>query len=140
MDFNSEGVMLLTNDGKLGEKVFKSRKITKTYLVKVKGHPTSAELDFLETGIFTGEGVVRFKSYSVDQELKSKSWLKLEVTEGSNLNLIEILNRKGLRVDRIIRSAIGHIDLSGLDEGEFRYLKKSDFERLLKSEGDQKLN
>ncbi|MBI3542154.1 MAG: rRNA pseudouridine synthase [Deltaproteobacteria bacterium] len=131
LDYNSEGLLLLTNDGTLAERILKARELPKVYMVKVKGHPTDRDLDFLKRGFFTAEGVVRFASYGVEQALKSKSWIKLEVTEGSRLDLREMLNHKGLLVDRIVRTAIGSVSIQGLEPGEYRFLKRTDFERLL---------
>jgi pseudouridine synthase len=131
LDFNSEGLLLLTNDGKLAEKIFKARELPKTYMLKIKGHPAKEDLDFLKKGVFTAEGVARFAAVDIDLALRNKSWLKVDVIEGAKLDLRELFNRRGLMVDRIVRSAIGHITLRGLEPGEFRFLKRSDFERLL---------
>ncbi|MBI2605533.1 MAG: rRNA pseudouridine synthase [Deltaproteobacteria bacterium] len=131
LDFNSEGLILLTNDGELAERIFKSRDLPKTYMIKVKGHPSPEDLGFLKKGFFTREGVLRFLSYGVDKALRSKSWLKLQVAEGSKLDIRELFNRKGLMVDGIIRSGIGHIGLKDMEPGEFRFLTKKDFERLV---------
>lgn len=131
MDYNSEGLLLLTNDGDLSEKIIKSRAVPKVYMVKTKGHPQPKDLEFLKRGIFTAEGVVRFSSFGVEQQLKNKSWLKLEVTEGSRLDLRELLNHRGLLVDRIVRTAIGPLSIKGLRPGQYRYFKRQDFEKLL---------
>lgn len=131
MDFNTEGLMLLTNDGDLAEKISKSRDITKTYMIKVKGHPTKEALTFLKKGVFTRDGVLRFADYGVDSKLKNKSWLKVVVSEGAKLDIKEIFNRRGLMVDRIVRSHIGQITIEHLTPGEYEFLRKKDFERLL---------
>lgn len=131
MDFNSEGLLLLTNDGKIAEKIQKARGIPRVYMIKIKGHPTEKDLDFLKRGIFTAEGVVRVASMGVEQALKNKSWLKLEVTEGASLDLRELLNHRGLLVDRIVRTAIGSVTIQGLEPGDFRFMKRQDFERLI---------
>lgn len=131
LDYNSEGLIILTNDGDLADKIVKARGLPKVYMVKVKGHPKDAELDFLKRGFFSADGVVRFASYGVEQSLRSKSWLKLEVVEGSKLDLRELLNHKGLLVDRIIRTAIGSLSIKGLNPGEYKLLKRADVEKLL---------
>lgn len=134
MDYNSEGLMLLTNDGAMGEKIMKARGLPRLYMVKIKGHPTERDLDFLKRGIFTAEGVVRVGAMGVEQALKNKSWLRLEVTQGANLDLRELLNHRGLLVDRIVRTAIGHISIKGIEPGEFRFFKRQDFERLVSTD------
>lgn len=131
LDFNSEGLLLLTNDGELANKISKNKKITKIYLLKIKGHPPKDQLDSLKKGFFTPNGVLRFSNYEVTSKLRNKSWLKLEVSQGSQLDIKELFNRKGLLVDRIVRSAIGSIELKDLEPGEYNFLKKSDFLRLI---------
>lgn len=131
LDYNSEGLILLTNDGDLADKITKAHTLPRIYMVKIKGHPTEKELDFLKRGIFSADGVVRFASYGVEQTLKSKSWLKLEVVDGSKLDLRNLLNHRGLLVDRIIRTGIGHMSAQGLKPGEYRFTKRADFEKLL---------
>ncbi len=130
MDFNSEGLMLLTNDGALSEKILKARELPKVFLIKIKGHPSEADLEFLKQGFFTRSGVLRFSSFGVDQSLRSKSWLRLEVTEGAKLDIKEIFNRKGMMVDRIIRSAVGHLTTDGMEPGEYKFLSRKEFEKL----------
>lgn len=134
MDYNSEGLILLTNDGVLAEKITKARGLSRLYMVKIKGHPTERDLDFLKRGIFTADGVVRIGAMGVEQALRSKSWLRLEVTQGAHLDLRELLNHRGLLVDRIVRTAIGHISIKGIEQGEFRFFKRQDFERLVNPE------
>jgi 23S rRNA pseudouridine2605 synthase len=130
MDFNSEGLILLTNDGELHEKIFKARNVPRVYMLKIKGHPTQEDLEFLKNGIFTAQGVVRFAAYNLEQALRNKSWLKLEVIEGANLDIRELLNMRGIMVDRIVRTAIGNISSKGLEPGQYRVLKRRDFEAL----------
>ncbi len=130
LDFNSEGVLLMTNDGDLLNRIVKNRNLPKIYMVKVKGHPLKKDLDFLREGIFTDNGVVRILDLDVDHSLKNKSWIKLEVTQGSNLDLRELLNQRNIYVDRIVRSAVGNLSIKGLFPGEYELVKKSDFEAL----------
>lgn len=132
LSYNSEGLILLTNDGEMVERVVKKKDLVKTYMVKVKGRPSDRDLERLRGGIFTQEGVVRFAKVDFDLELRNKSWIKLDVVEGSNLDLRELLNHRGLMVDRIVRSGIGSIDLTGLEPGEYKVMTKKDFEALLK--------
>ncbi len=131
MDYNTEGIILLTNDGDLAEKILKSREINKTYMIKVKGHPTEESLAFLKKGVFTRDGVLRFADFGVDAKLKNKSWLKVVVSEGAKLDIKEIFNRRGLMVDRIVRTHVGHLTIEHLAAGEYEFLRKKDFERLL---------
>lgn len=131
LDFTSEGLLLLTNDGALAEKIVKMKGLPKVYRVKIKGHSTDDELAFLKRGIVTREGVVKIKSARVDKQLESKSWIELLVTEGSNLNLRELLNQRELMVDRIMRYSIGNITVEGMKPGDFAIVKKKDFEALL---------
>ncbi len=131
MDFNTEGLLLMTNDGDIAEKILKSHDIAKTYQIKVKGHPTPENLAFLKKGVFTRNGVLRFSDFAIDQKLKNKSWIKCVVTEGAKHDIKEIFNRKGLMVDRIVRTGVGGISIEGMSPGDYEFLRKKDFERLL---------
>lgn len=131
MDFTSEGLLLLTNDGELLNKIQKKKNLVKTYDVKVKGHPTLEEIARLKKGIFSEDGVVLFENIQVKEKLQNKTWLSLHVKQGSHLNLRELLNHRGFLVDRIVRSKIGDLSIKGLAPGEYKLLKRANFESLL---------
>jgi 23S rRNA pseudouridine2605 synthase len=137
MDFNSEGLLLLTNDGDMANKLFRARRLPKTYHLKIKGHFRPEELEFLRDGIYTQEGVVRFRKITLDEKLRNKTWLGLQVIEGASLDLREILNHRGLLVDRIVRTKIGDMAMGELAPDDFRLVKKEEFEALL-NEGAEK--
>jgi pseudouridine synthase len=131
LDYNSEGILLLTNNGELAEKIFKSKETTKSYLIKVKGHPTLSDLDFLKKGIYTKQGILKVQNIEITQNLKNKTWIKLDIFEGANLDLRELLNRKKLMVDKIIKYSIGQLSIEGLKPGQYKFLTKKEFEKAL---------
>lgn len=133
LDFNTEGLVLLTNDGNLANKISKQQGLLQTFRVKVKGRPKFSDLEFLKRGLFTRDGVIRFQSYMIANLLKHKTWLELRIVEGAHLNFREILNRKGLMVDRIIRTSIGGISIHRLGVGQYKLLRRKDFEALVHS-------
>ncbi len=127
LDYNSEGLIILTNDGRIAEKIAKNKTLTRTYHLKIKEFPEFEDLKKLErTGIFTSEGVLRFKRIKVLEKLRSKTWLEVEISEGYQLDIREMFNRKGMMVDKIIRYSIGNINVRGLVAGTYKPIDKAD--------------
>ncbi|OFZ82612.1 MAG: hypothetical protein A2583_07890 [Bdellovibrionales bacterium RIFOXYD1_FULL_53_11] len=131
MDYNSEGLMLLTNDGAMAEKIQKSRSIPRVYHIKVKGHPEPAAISRVMRGGRIGEHLVRPNSVKVVEELASKSFVEVVLTEQSASDVKALFETRGFLVERVIRTSIGHITLKGLKPGHFRYLKKVQLEALI---------
>jgi 23S rRNA pseudouridine2605 synthase len=130
LDYSSEGMLLLTNDGDLVNKLFRAKTLPKTYNIKAKGHFAASDMDGLKEGIFTQEGVLRFNTITLDSKLDNKTWISLEVTEGASLDIREILNHRGILVDRIVRTAIGSLKMGDMEPGEFRFATAADFQKL----------
>jgi 23S rRNA pseudouridine2605 synthase len=134
LDFNSEGLILLTNDGAFAEKLQKRDDIPRVYSVKVKGHPDSEALSRLGKGARLGEEKARFvKPHSVrmKQSLANKSVIEIVILGGGAIDIKQLFEFKGFLVERIVRTSIGHLTLKGLLPGHFRYLKPSQAEALL---------
>jgi 23S rRNA pseudouridine2605 synthase len=134
LDFMSEGLLLLTNDGDFADKVQKRDDIPRVYWVKVKGHPQQEMIDNLAKGARLGEDrkrLVKPHSLRVVQALQNKSIIEV-VTLGSGVfDVKNLFIVKGFLVDKITRTAIGHITLKSLPVGEFRFLKSSQVLALL---------
>lgn len=134
LDFMSEGLILLTNDGEFADQVQKRDDIPRVYSVKVKGHPSDEALANLAKGARVGEDRKRLvKPYSIRvvQALESKSIVEV-ITLGSGVfDLKSLFAVKGFLVDKIVRTAIGHITLKALPPGHYRFLKSSQVQALL---------
>ncbi|MBL7714654.1 MAG: rRNA pseudouridine synthase [Bdellovibrionales bacterium] len=132
LDFSSEGLLLLTNDGSIAEKIQKSEKIPRVYHVKVAGHPNPDMLSRLESGVRVADRLVKPHSIHLHEDLSSKTRVEVVIL-GSGGDVRALFEMRGFRVDRIVRTAIGHVTLHGLEAGAYRFLKKSQMEAIVET-------
>ena len=119
LDFNSEGLLLLTNDGTLARELeHPSRGWRRRYRVRVRGTPEERALAALGQGI-TVDGV-RYGPIEahLDRQNRQNAWLTVALTEGRNREVRIVLAHLGLPVSRLIRTAYGPFQLGGLARGE----------------------
>ena len=131
LDFNSEGILLLTNDGAFAEKIQKHDDIPRVYHVKVKGHPDAEMISRVARGAKMDKGFVKPHTVRVSEELTSKAFVEVVMMGGGATDIQAMFENKGFLVDRVIRSAIGHINLAGLPPGDYKLLKASAMQALL---------
>ena len=125
LDFNSEGLILLTNDGELARKLeLPDTGWTRRYRVRVHGRVEPERLAELAKGI-TVEGV-RYGPIeaALDREQGTNAWLTLGLKEGKNREVRRIMEHLGLPVMRLIRVAYGPFQLGQLGEGEISEVQK----------------
>jgi 23S rRNA pseudouridine2605 synthase len=119
LDFNTEGLLLLTNDGEIARRMeIPSSGWTRVYRVRLFGKVTQADLDKLATGI-TIAGV-KYGPIVADLE-RSKgmhSWATVSLKEGKNREIKRVMEGLGLKVSRLIRTAYGPFQLGQLAEGQ----------------------
>lgn len=134
LDEDSEGLLLLTNDGDLANKLMHPRYgVEKTYLVQVAGSPTRDDLAKLLDGVFLAEGKVRAK---VARRLKSQgqsTWLRIVLNEGKNREIRRMLAKLGHKVLRLRRVSLGPVQLDRLPKGKSRKLSLKEIEWLRKT-------
>ncbi|MCF8485899.1 MAG: pseudouridine synthase [Rhodobacteraceae bacterium] len=119
LDLNSEGLLLLTNDGALKRQLeLPSTGWLRKYRVRVKGNPTDPELEPLRRGI-TVEGE-RFLPMEVvlDRHQGSNAWLTVGLREGKNREIRRAINAIGMIVNRLIRISYGPFRLNDMKPGE----------------------
>ncbi len=134
LDFNSEGLILLTNDGEFAQKLQKIEDLVRVYSVKIKGSPDAEMLKRLERGTRSnGPHEKGFKPHSikVKQYLQSKTVIEVVLLGGGAFNLKSLFDTRGFLVEKIVRTAIGQLTLRGLLPGELRFLKPSQAQSLL---------
>lgn len=142
LDWDSEGLLILTNDGDFANRVMHPREeIPKTYLVKLNGQPTEVELEKLKRGVSIIGGKVAAKS--VERVRKTgasseKSWLKIVITEGKNRQIRKMFEKIGYDVEKLQRIAIGGLELRGLDRGEWVMIPKKQMEKIFHSQDEAK--
>ncbi len=131
LDFNSEGLIFLTNDGDFAEKLQRRDDIPRVYQIKVRGHLDAEMVKRLQKGARIGNRMVRPHSVRVKQELNSKTFVELVILGSGAHDIKSMVEFKGFLVERITRTAIGHLTLKGLIPGHYRLLKKSQADALL---------
>jgi 23S rRNA pseudouridine2457 synthase len=142
LDFDSEGLLLLTDDGGLANRLTDPRhKTEKSYLVQVEGIPSEAQLRQLQQGIQLNDGVtlpaktrlleamptwlwprdppIRFRKTVAD------AWIELIISEGRNRQVRRMTAAIGLPTLRLIRVSIGDTKLEGLSPGRHRVVERS---------------
>jgi 23S rRNA pseudouridine2605 synthase len=131
LDLNSEGLIFLTNDGELANRLTHPRYgVEKTYRVLVAGQPTAEALEQLRRGIHLAEGVARVARVKVVQKQRQSSALEMVLDEGRNREIRRALARVGHKVLRLTRVAIGPLRLGKLKPGEFRRLSAEEVGQL----------
>lgn len=131
LDFTSEGLLLLTNDGKFAEELQRRDDIPKVYHVKVKGHPDAEMLSRLERGMKIENRFVKPFSVRVRDEYTQKALVEIVMLGSGAFDVKSYCESKGYLVEKITRASIGHLTLHGMKASEYRLLKKSQVEALL---------
>ena len=136
LDADSEGLLLLTDDGALAHRLTDPRhKQPKTYVVQVEGDPAPAQLDALRAGVVLNDGPTRpAQVHQIDppawiwprhppvraRKTVPDAWLELTIREGRNRQVRRMTAAVGLPTLRLIRTRIGRWSLDGLAPGETR--------------------
>ena len=136
LDTDSEGLLLLTDDGAVQARIANPRhKLAKTYWAQVEGSPTEAALAALRVGVDLGDFVTKPAGARLIDEPRDlwprdppiryrakipTAWVELTLREGKNRQVRRMTARVGFPTLRLVRVAIGNIDLTGLAPGEWR--------------------
>jgi 23S rRNA pseudouridine2605 synthase len=131
LDEASEGLLLLTNDGDLANRLMHPRfGVEKTYLVQVAGRPTRDDLLRLLKGVWLSEGHVRARHVKRIKNQGESTWLRIVLSEGKNREIRRMLARLGHKVMRLQRVAIGPVPIGRLASGKARRLTAAELEAL----------
>lgn len=134
LDYDSEGLVLLTNDGDLAYRVtHPSFKLPKRYVVQVKGKITMDAVYRLRTGVILEEGRTQAAQVEVLQPVEDNSVLSITITEGRNRQVRRMCAKVGFEVVRLQRTGIGPVNLGTLASGKFRPLSKKEHQSLLRA-------
>ena len=131
LDLNSQGLLLLTNDGELTNKLTHPRhEIPKIYEVEVKGAISKEQLSALnESMVLDGYVIMPVKTELISKG-EASSVLKMTLFEGRNRQIRKMCELQGLKVIKLTRVAIGPIKIDGLASGKWRYLTQEEINIL----------
>ena len=131
LDFNTEGVILLTTDGDLAERLGHARySVQRVYEARVRGVPSEETLAKLRRGVRLEDGPARAESAEVIAQTDKNAWVRLVLVEGRNREVRRLMERVGHPVMRLRRSAFAGLTTRGLKLGEWRTLTESEMEQL----------
>lgn len=123
LDYDSEGLLIMTTDGELAQKLtHPSHEVPKTYLVKIEGVLTEADLNPIRSGVeIDGYMTKKCKAHIVETN-KAYTKIHITLTEGKNREIRKMFAVIGKEVTLLKRIKIGEITLRGLDRGAYRKL------------------
>lgn len=131
LDFDTEGLLLLTNDGDFAYSVLHPSKETpKTYIVKVKGVLDEDEIKRLRMGVRLKDGMTAPAKVKKIRALQNNSWIEITIHEGRKRQIRRMLEKVGHPVLKLKRVRIGGLDLGGMRPGEVKRLSTEEIKKL----------
>ncbi|WAM30766.1 rRNA pseudouridine synthase [Caldicellulosiruptor naganoensis] len=126
LDFDTTGLILLTNDGEFAYKVTHPKHdIEKTYIALIEGVPTKEEIEQFEKGLLIDGRLTSPAKFKVLKVFKGRSLVEIKIHEGRNRQVRKMCDAIGHRVLKLKRVAIGKLKLGKLKEGEFVFLDEN---------------
>ncbi|HKE03689.1 MAG TPA: pseudouridine synthase [Blastocatellia bacterium] len=130
LDFNTEGLLLLTNDGDFTNLITGSKQASKVYEVKVKGKPSEHQIKMLERGVTvdgkrTAPAVIRLMEMS-----ETNAWYRVTLYEGRNQQIRKMFDHIGHSVIKLRRVEIGFLKKEKLKPGQYRFLSEAEVKRF----------
>jgi len=139
LDEASQGLMLVTNDGPLANKLLHPRYgVPKVYRVQVAGHPEREALDTLRTGQEFSDGKFHVEAFKVMKTQGDSTFLEIVLKEGHNREIRRLFARIGHKVLKLQRVAFGPLRIGRLELGEFRHLTTFEVRQLKQVAAGQK--
>lgn len=140
LDFNTEGLLILTNDGELTNYVTSARNhVEKAYEVKVKGVPPEAQIERLRRGVRLEDGARTAPARIVKTgETKTNAWYEVILREGRNQQIRRMFDLVSHSVIKLRRVRIGPVTSEGILIGQWRHLTPTEVKRLKSAPQSQK--
>lgn len=136
LDYHSEGLVLLTNDGELSLRLTHPRyKVQKVYEVKVKDMPDEKKLDRLRKGVTLEDGKTKPCEITFMKKTKENSWFRVVLSEGKRRQIRRMFHLIGHDVMKLKRVALGPLKLGKLATGSYRFLTEEEIIALKKAVG-----
>lgn len=131
LDFNTSGMLLLTNDGDLAYKLtHPNHNVKKTYIAEVGGFLTIAEAKRLERGVDIGKHFTAPAEVEILSQSDSTSVAQIKISEGKNRQVRRMFEAVGHRVVALERTAIGNMKMAHLKPGQYRKLSQNEIDYL----------
>jgi len=131
LDYDTEGLLLLTNDGDLAHLVTHPKhELPKTYLVKVKGFLEDRHIEMLEQGVFLKDGKTAPARVRKLRKEEANSWVEITIHEGRKRQVRRMIDHTGHSVIKLKRTKVGTLSLGDLPVGMFRHLTLDEVQGL----------
>ncbi len=136
LDRDTEGLLLLTNDGELANRIMHPRHgVEKEYLVEVGAAPTPSQLARLRRGVLLEDGTARALEARAVGSARGRAALRIVMAEGRKREVRRMLDAVGLPVRRLVRVRVGPVRLGRLKPGEVRELTPAEVRALYRAAG-----
>jgi len=123
LDYDTEGLLILTNDGEFTYKVTHPKhQITKTYVARLDKVPSAKDLEELKNGVEIEDYIAKANDIKAIGEKK----VEITISQGKNRQVRKMFDKIGCRVVKLKRISIGKLKLGNLKKGKWRYLSKED--------------
>ena len=132
LDFDTEGLLLMTNDGDFANLMIHPRyEMVKTYEAKVKGLVKSEDIRKLTRGVLLDDGITAPAKLQILEHSDRDTLLQLEIHEGRKRQVRRMCDAVGHSVIHLKRVAFSGLDLEGLQPGQYRFLNDAEVKRLV---------
>ncbi|SCG83345.1 ribosomal large subunit pseudouridine synthase B [Proteiniborus sp. DW1] len=133
LDFDTSGLLLLTNDGELAYKLIHPKfEVVKTYIATIKGRPSEEELERFRHGLEIDGYITSKAEIEILSSIDDKSVVRIKIHEGKNRQIRKMCDKIGHPVTSLKRISIGNLELGTLKKGCWRYLDNDEIEYLKK--------
>lgn len=132
LDFETEGLILLTNDGDLANRLAHPKhEVAKRYLVQIRGVLPGNLSSVLRSGVELEDGLVRLSAVKILARSEKSALLEIELHEGRNRIIRRLFAQLDLPVEHLVRIGVGTIDLGELRPGRWRAISEPEMTKLL---------
>lgn len=132
LDYDSQGLLLLTNDGAFAQQLSHPRfRIPKVYQVKIKGRLSHSEIRALQVGVELEDGKFNPEDVRVVKRNEKSTWLSITLRSGKNRIIRRAFEALGYDVAELVRVRIGNLELGNLKTGAHRFLTKVETQKLI---------
>ncbi|MEZ4813909.1 MAG: pseudouridine synthase [Bdellovibrionota bacterium] len=131
LDADSEGIVLMTNDGELSRRLLNTQyEVPKKWRLKVDGHVEEKKLKYLANGMKIEGKRLKVTDLKVEQKLEGKMWVQVETTEIQNRLLRKAFEKLSHPIDKAQRVSFAGISCGDMERGQYRYLNADELRKL----------